>query len=143
MTTETITISLADFIAKHGLRMTVSPAARNPNAADDEWARDADHWRCTIMCGRARMIVHFSKGSGHHGEPAELPEVLDSLAMDAAGIVNARDFADWCAEYSYDTDSRKAERTFKACKRQAASLRSLLLDRSGAFEELLFNTERE
>lgn len=71
-----------------------------------------------------------------------ISDVLDCLAMDAVGIENARgSFDDWCAEYGYDTDSRKAEKTFHICERQAAHLKHFL----GAelFEQLLWNTDRE
>jgi len=47
---------------------------------------------------------------------------------DAQSVDDARDFEDWCAELGYDTDSRKAERTFRACQRIAERLRQFLGD---------------
>ena len=130
--------TLGTFIADHGIRMTTKPRASNPNM-DDKWASDASHWTCTIHFGRQRMAVAFSQGSAHT-EPPKLADVLDCLADDAAGFENARDFADWCAEYGYDTDGRKAEKTYRAVKRQSLRLKSLL---GADYDALLFDTERQ
>jgi hypothetical protein len=67
--------------------------------------------------------------------------VLDSLASDAAGYENSPDFGDWCGEYGYDEDSRKAERIFKDVERQSAKLKKFLGD--DLYETLLWDTERE
>lgn len=99
-----------------------------------------DHWRVTLRRGKRRMTTHFSMGYAHHGREPEVAEVLDCLASDAAGIENARDFSDWCSEYGYSDDSRKAERIFKVCKEQARQLRRWLGD--GPYDDLLWNTER-
>lgn len=130
---------LAQFIKKHRLRMECELTDRNPNMADDEWARRATHWKCVIKRARSSMTVHFSQGPAIAHEP-ELEEVLDSLASDAAGYLNARDFEDWASEYGYDTDSRRAEKTFAAVGQQVADLRRLL--GQPALEELAFKTER-
>ena len=37
-------------------------------------------------------------------------------------------FSDFCNEYGYDTDSRKAYRIYKACKKQAEKVTALGLD---------------
>lgn len=41
--------------------------------------------------------------------------VLHCLLSDADGVANARGFEDWCADYGYGSDSRKAYRTYEAC----------------------------
>lgn len=84
------------------------------------------------------MVVYFSMGSAHHGEPA-LADVLNSLALDASGYENAQGFEDWANEYGYDTDSRKAERTYKVCQRQSERLREFLGE--DAYKDMLWNTE--
>jgi hypothetical protein len=131
--------TIAEFIAAKKITMTVRPTDANPNM---DGGRDMDHWKVTLRCSGRRMILTYSTGSGLRGQPIEASSVLDCLASDAAGVQNARDFSDWCAEYGYDTDSRKAERTYKACQRQAASLQRLL-GSTAAYETLLFNTDRE
>ena len=135
--------TLAQLIAEHGIRMTCEYADRNPNmSTDGDWHLSASHWKCTFRnkAGR-RMTCYFSQGSAHVGEP-KLSSVLDCLASDAAGIDNARGFEDWVSEYGYDTDSRKAERTYKVCEAQYAKLRQFM-GSEYAFKELLFGVERE
>jgi hypothetical protein len=50
--------------------------------------------------------------------------VLYCLLLDADGASNGT-FDDWCAEYGYDTDSRKALGTYLACQKTATQLREL------------------
>lgn len=198
MTTETITI--AAFIAKHGLTMTVESiphrSDRDTKASKEEsaWSAQAGHWRVTIT-GRDSRFAHsceYSMGCAHRvwkkgaaasvrlggshyiaserrdvqdGKPVQqkyfmgrtlhlvamvkelsepmpptLEMVLDSLALDADGWTNTRDFASWCDDYGYDTDSRKAEAAYKACGETAKGLRFLLGE--DAYNELRTNVER-
>jgi hypothetical protein len=131
-----MTQSLDQFIRSAGIKMRATRTDRNPAMSD----ANMDHWRCILRAGRSRMSLVFSMGYGHNGKEPKPAEVLDCLASDASGLENAQDFEDWCAEYGYDTDSRKAERIYKAIQRQAESLKRLLGD--SAYETLLFNTER-
>jgi hypothetical protein len=132
-------MKVRDIIKKYRLRMESELTGSNPNMADDEWARAATHWKCTIKRGRGRMIVFFSQGPAIVHEPS-LEELLDTLGSDASGYLNARGFEDWASEYGYDPDSRRAERMWKAVGQQVADLRRLLGD--GGIEELAFKTER-
>jgi len=131
MTTWNDTISALD------ITMTVERADRNPNMADSD---NMDHWKCRFRTSDGRrMTVTFSMGSGHNGKRPTAVEVLDCLASDAAGIENTGDFDDWCADYGYDTDSRKAERIYRACQREAGKLRQFL---GHLYQPALFETER-
>jgi hypothetical protein len=119
------------------IRMKATRTDRNPHMDD---SMDMDHWRCVIRCGSESMSLVFSKGSGHHGAEPTLEEVLDCLASDAAGYDNAQSFEDWAGELGYDTDSRKAERTYKAIAKQAESLKRVLSEE--LYKALLWDTER-
>ncbi len=133
-------MTMQEFIRQHKISMTVDYADSNPNMpADDKWMATAHHYKCVLRCGKHRMTVPFSQGSAHTSEP-DVADVLDCLASDASGVVNAQDFEDWCMEYGYDTDSRKAERTYNVCKMQARKLQELVGPQ--AYETLLYNTER-
>jgi hypothetical protein len=125
-------MNLSDFITEHDITATVEPAASNPNMTD--WDRDASHWLVTLQVADRSMAVPFSQGSAHT-EPPTAADVLESLASDSAGYINAGSFEDWADEYGYDTDSRKAFGTYEAIGVQAAELRTLLTDE--AFEALL------
>jgi hypothetical protein len=131
---------LAAFIEENGIRMSAEWADSNPNM--DDPVPGSSHWRCRFRSSKVRgsMTIYFSMGPAHTREP-EVAEVLECLALDASGFENARGFADWCGDYGYDTDSRRAERTHRAVARQAAELRRFLGE--SAYDALLWRTERE
>lgn len=132
--------SLKQFVSSNRIHMDVEYANSNPNmAADDKWIATAHHYRCVLKKGSKRLTIPFSQGSGINREPTA-EDVLDCLASDSAGIKNAVSFEDWCREYGYDTDSRKAEQIYKVCARQSDKLQSFL--GTEAFESLLWNTDR-
>lgn len=115
--------TIAAFISKHRIRFDYTYG--EPRGDDSEWDRSAYHFKVTIKCGRRQLTVPYHMGSGTNGNP-ELRDVLDCLASDASGIDNADSFEDWCDEYGYDPDSRKAESTYKACQTEATQLERLL-----------------
>jgi hypothetical protein len=115
-------MDMAQFIQTIGISMTAEYADRNPNMDSS----DMDHWRCVFHKDRARMTTYFSMGRGHSGREPTADQVLECLVSDASSIDNARGFDDWCSEYGYDTDSRKAEKTYAACKRATDKLRAFL-----------------
>jgi hypothetical protein len=133
----TIAKTLAERIAEWGIRMEAEYADSNPNMVDS--ASMAFHYRCILRRGRKQLTTPFSQGSAHTSPPTTA-DVLDCLASDAAGYENAQSFEDWCGEYGFDTDSRKAERTYNTVKRQADKLRTFMGD---DYEALLYHTERE
>jgi len=55
-----------------------------------------------------------------------LADVLESLGMDWASIENSTAFEDWADELGYDTDSRKAEQTYRACQESALRCRQAI-----------------
>jgi hypothetical protein len=149
---------LADFIAENNISMTVKRADSNPNMPDAGYG--SFHYKCTLTrtfetdtlytnrkTGESkprtytnRYTLPFTTGSGWTREPSTA-DVLDCLASDSASIENARSFEDWCSEFGYDEDSRKAEKMFKACERQAHKLKAFL--GPNLYEALVWNTERE
>ena len=141
MATDTVTIE--QFIAGNKISITSKRVDRNPHM--DAGSTTMDNWKCTLIYGamsgrKARMTVHFSKGFGHHGQEPTVAEVLDCLASDASGVDGCRDFADWCNEYGYEVDSRKAEKTWQACRHQTTRLENFL--GQDLYGELLYKTER-
>ena len=136
---DTQAITLDQFITEQQLVMSVRPIKRNPHM-QEQMPRN---FECTIdFVGRGYhepLTVYFSQGSAHK-KPPTLAEVLDCLASDASGVDNAQSFEEWASEYGYDTDSRKAEKTYNICRQQAQELKALL-DRD-AYDQLLYETER-
>ena len=54
--------------------------------------------------------------------PPSTCDVLHSLLMDATAFEQT--FEDWCSDFGYDTDSRKAEQTYQACVAEGRALAS-------------------
>lgn len=65
-------------------------------------------------------------------------DILDCLASDASG--DGQSFDDWASDFGYDTDSRKAEETYRTIQKQTKELRQLI--GRDAFADLVYNTER-
>ena len=137
----TQTTTLAEFIETNALTFSMKQKASNPHFKGDPHL--TRHFLCYIgkpgMIQDDQMHVPFSQGSAHT-KPPTLEDVLDCLASDSAGVENARSFEDWAAEYGYDTDSRKAEKTYCLCRDQAEQLKALLGPDS--YAQLLWNVER-
>lgn len=131
-------VTIQDFIGNTAISSKVKRVDANPNMED--MGAGARHFLITLKAGRFTMRVPFSQGSAHTVAPTTA-DVLDCLAMDAAGYENARSFDDWASEYGYDTDSRKAERIYKVCQRAAASLKRFV-GSADVYQALLFDTER-
>lgn len=141
--------TITQFIEAHGITLATTRIPARSDGLGDSWEKTARHFLCTLRRGGngtgkgpqvAEMSICFSQGSAHT-KPPTVEDVLDCLAQDAAGIENSRSFDDWCGEYGYDSDSRKAEKTYRACKEQHEQLRRFICS-PASFNELLFNTER-
>lgn len=64
----------------------------------------------------------------------ELCDVLHSLLSDGEAFLGAQSFEDWCGDFGYDADSRKAEATWKLCdntgRKLANSIPKAALDKA-------------
>ncbi len=115
-------MTLADFIKENHITMTCKPTDKNPNIDDD---MNMNHWICIFRRGRRRLTVPFSMGTALEREPT-IDDVLDCLASDATTIENNSSFEEWCRELGSNPDSRKEERTYKACVAQSKKLKQFL-----------------
>jgi hypothetical protein len=126
------------FTEKHGI--TMEAVLTDRNLLMDDMPEGTQHWACTLLRNGEGFTLTFSMGPALEREPTA-EDVLDAIASDAAGLENARHFEGWAGEYGYNTDSRKAERTFRAVEEQSGALRSWL--GADLFEELLWSTKRD
>lgn len=87
----------------------------------DNWQETADKWLITI--GGEAFDYYTGVGLRKHGKPnrPSLGDVLYALVMDASA--QGEDFEDWCYNFGYDTDSRKALELYLACQNIAVKLR--------------------
>lgn len=150
MATDTVTID--KFIERNGIEVSSVRTDHNVNMNDSQ---GMDHWKVTLTrraaTGKrynarkdgnaivARMTLTFSQGSGWNGAEPKAKDVLECLGSEAGAFYTEPSFEDWCSDYGYDTDSRRALQTFKACKHQTERLRRFL--GADLFEALLYKVE--
>jgi hypothetical protein len=131
-------MTIQAFIVQNRIKFTAEEIGSRADGSEG-WIGGSRHWRCKFRCGRKSMTVEYSQGPAIERDPTA-SDVLDCIASDVGGIKSARSFEEWASDLGYDTDSRKAEQTFKAIERQAARLESML--GVEATERLCFETER-
>ena len=98
-----------------------------------------DNWKCgrfvvtlTHRHTRKSMQLDYYLGEGHklHKDSTQYkrPHILDVLS--SIYLDNPRDmsFEEWCSEYGFDDDSRRAERTYNECLKQAKEFNSVFPD---------------
>jgi len=152
----TDTVKIVDFTASNRISMTAERVDSNPHFMDSD---NMDHWKCVFTRkvmpeerpnmttnGRAalqpktvaKMTTYFSMGYGHNGTEPDAASVLDCLASDASSV-DQNTFETWAGDMGYDSDSRKAEKIYKACEHGARRLKKFLGE--DMYETLLYNTE--
>lgn len=96
-----------------------------PDTSSDTWGEGAKHWQVWVKRGDKMLTTYYSAGSmtnaAMNGSP-ELADIMYSLLNDASGISYNDTFEEWADEIGYDTDSRKAEKIYNACKEIAKQL---------------------
>ena len=125
------------FVDTHCIRMRVEVVTENPGMP--EW-KDARHYVCHFRHIGRTLKTYFSMGLELTEQPTAA-EVLDCLASDAAAVENVSTFEEWCGEYGYDVDSRKAEKTFRSARKQTQRLRTFMGESD--YQDLLCNVWQE
>lgn len=93
-------------------------------------AAERQRFSVTLRYQRRQMTLDFWQGVGIEREPDALG-VLSCLLSDAYAADQL--FEEFCAEFGYDDDSRRAERTWRQCVAQTKKLRRLLGDNFDRF----------
>ena len=132
----TTRMTMRRFTKVNGVRIKSIWSDSNPNM---DVKYPMNHYKCRLFCGTHKMDLYYSMGVAHCGNPTAA-EVLNCLASDSASYANAGSFEEWCGDYGYDSDSRKAFKTWKIVKRQSEKLKTLL--GADLYEKLLNETEQ-
>jgi hypothetical protein len=80
-------------------------------------------WRVTLTYEGRSMTAAFYQGPAHKDAPSAA-DVLSCLCSDARA--GDQTFEDFCSDMGLDTDSRKAEKTWRACKATGPRVYALL-----------------
>lgn len=87
-----------------------------PGDKPAHWQPAGQHYRVAIRTDLGRASFDYW-GSRHDLENGIDCNPLDALGCFASDALSGYDsFKDFCGNFGYDTDSRKAERIWKACK---------------------------
>lgn len=103
-----------------------------------EWEETCFHYDVTLSfegrkietkfkCGFAHCQRRLLNGVGSWIEkpiPPSVSDVLHCLILDAEACES--DFEDWCVNFGYDTDSRKALDLYMACQKSGKEIKKLL-----------------
>ena len=138
-------VAVDEYLAAHGVTFTATLVGETDR---DGWT--CDEWRVKLVKraasgGKAgEMAMPYFTGTGHrqtlkqraskdpHGRftsnnvrpvAPTAASVLHSLLLDATSA--DENFYDWCANFGYDTDSRKALNIYEACCIARADLHKL------------------
>jgi len=116
------------FCARLGITASVKFGNAESNRGGlDDWKSTATPYTVTLrrsLDGKRReMSVSFWQGSGILREPSAAA-VLSCVVSDATS--GAMTFEEFCAEMGESTDSRKAESTWKACRKSGKRVRAFL-----------------
>lgn len=84
--------------------------------------QDAIKWECEHGYAAVVMEAINYTAKGKRLEPNAL-DVISSLVLDSS-VLDSSGFEDWAGEFGYDTDSREAEKTYRACLEIALKLRN-------------------
>lgn len=117
----TTTTSLKSLAKK--CRVSTVYGAKTPWDQQDEWQHNANGYRVTLRYQGRQFSFDFWMGSALRNEP-DAESCLESLLSDARS--GEQTFEEFCTESGCDADSRKAEKTWKACQKSGDGMKRLL-----------------
>ena len=104
-----------EFLEKTGVRLSVVYLDHAPYFDGDKESRAI--FRFTLRRGRRSYSGRFGQSIAAGMEEPGAYDILACITKSEPG-----DFRDFCGEYGYDEDSRKAEKTYKAVLKEWAGV---------------------
>lgn len=144
---KTIEKEVNDYLAAIGV--TVNAVLIGERKSDD-WLHDA--WVVSFTAGKTSVDFDYKTGVGHRKSKNPMPADIARLSSrtlarvdwgkrnvlpvkpPAAGVLHSlildgsaahMSFADWCGEYGYDTDSRKALSLYEQCQQNGDKMKKV------------------
>jgi len=120
-----------EFLAKYNIKFK----ADYRDATCPPWEKDeketkhihGDRWRITLQA-RGKQIGFDFWNSFNDSQSGKDPTAYDALACISSDVHCPETFEEFCGDYGYDTDSRKAEKTFQRVSAFSRKLRSFFTD---------------
>ncbi len=95
------------FLKETNTEMKIKFLKHGLHFIDDKEERDI--YRVTIKRGEKKFSVKFGQSIADTGKEPSAYDILACLTKN-----NPETFESFCSEFGYDTDSKKAEKTYKA-----------------------------
>ena len=96
------------FLKKYGIKFHASYITHGAMDWDDN-DTTRDIWRLSLTQGSKRYSVRFGQSIASCGEEPRPYDLLTCITKCDPGTLS-----DFCGEFGYDTNSRRAEKTYKA-----------------------------
>ena len=109
-----------DFAAKTGTKLTILGMEYKPM-----WGEKQPRcvFKCRLTRNRRSYTFEFGQSLYNGSKPPRMYDVLSCMEKYDHGS-----FEDFCADYGFDPDSRRAERTYKACCKEYEAVERLFGD---------------
>jgi hypothetical protein len=134
MCTPNATRALPDLLDAIGATIDWAPASSNPYWGSPS-ADQFHHYEVSLAIDGESMTFPYSMGRGHPYGAVDATDVVACLALDYLMAGSCRSFENFCDEFGYDEDSRRAECMYRSTKDMAQEFRRVCGDHLPAILE--------
>lgn len=117
------------FAQKFGVKLSIISSDYGKYFADDTQSRHI--FTCKLQRGRKSYTFKFGQSIAAGAKEPEMYDILAYLQKH-----DPETFEDFCGNYGYDEDSRKAYKTYKAVCREWAAVERLFSDCLDELQEI-------
>ena len=110
-----------DFAKKHGIKLFILDENFRKYFADDKEARSV--FKCKLVRNKKSFTFDFGQSIANSGCTPTMYDVLTCLTK-----YDPYSFEDFCGDYGYDEDSRKAEKIYRAVVKEYKAVQRLFGD---------------
>ena len=118
-----------ELVKKYNLSLKLYNIPFRTDTEPGEWDNEAHHYSFVIFPTMGdnygkKIRGNYSCGSGIKNKPS-IEDILNSLSIDTMSI-ESESFEQWCDEFGYDSDSRKAYKIYQSCLAESKQLKDCL-----------------
>ena len=118
-----------NFAAKHNVKMQINSVNYGKHFADDKESRFI--FNITLKRNRKQYTFNFGQSIAAGRKEPTMYDILTCLEK-----YESIDFEDFCSNYGYDSDSRKAYKTYLAVKKEHSAVKRLFSDIMEELQEI-------
>ena len=114
----------ADFLAKYGITFSFKLANKKLPTWAESKERQNNHFTVTFKRGDKKLSFDFFGSQNDYRNGKQEIDAYSVLACCSSDYYCPETVEDFCGEFGYDEDSRKAEKLHKACLKQSKKLQA-------------------